>query len=175
MYETLDNQTKEIRRQFKEGTLTPADIQAVVEHRGQTIVVVSDGVAAEQSIPNLEAAGFNVWPEAKFIIRSTACVVTNGVTYRVGIIKGDEFEDDARTTENIRKEADRRRWTEPPAELARLLREKISDEELERMGLRWLVVMHKSIADSGGCPGLLGLGRDDRGRKLFAFYDGPGS
>ncbi len=174
MYETLDNQTKEIRRQFKEGTLVPADIQDVIEHRGQVIVVVSDGLNAEQSISKLETAGFNVWPEAKFIMRSADYVVTNGVVYHVGIIKGEEFNDDVRTTENIRKEADRRRWIEPPAELTRLLREKISDEELERMGLMWLVVMHKTIADSYGCPRLLGLHRHGIGRKLNALYVDPG-
>ncbi len=170
MYKTLDNQTKEIRRQFEEGVLTPADIQAVIEHRGQVIVVVSDGLPVEQSITNLKTAGFDVWPEAKFIMRSG--VVTNGVTYRVGIINGDEFEDNVRTTENIRKEADRRRWTEPPAELARLLLEKLSDEDL-RMGLWLLMVMHKPIPDSDGNPRLLGLGRDGGGRKLDAYYGRP--
>jgi hypothetical protein len=175
MYETLDRQVPEIRRQFKEGSLVTDDIQAVIEHRDQVIVVVSDGLNAEQQISKLETAGFNVWPEAKFIMRSgdAVYVVTNGVTYGVAIIKGDEFDDNSRTTENVRKEADRRRWIEPPVELARLLREKISDEELERMGLWWLVVMHKTILVSVGNPSLLGLSRGGRGRELRAFCGSP--
>jgi len=174
MYETLDRQIPEIRRQFREGSLTTDSIQAVIEHRGQAIVVVSDGLAAEQSIAELKAEGFNVWNEVKFLMRSSAYVVTNGVVYRVGIIKGDEFDDNVRTTENIRKEAARRRWIEPPAELARLLRKKVSDKELEKMGLWWLVVMHKPVPVSDGGPLLLGLSRGGDGRRLNAYDVKPG-
>ena len=99
-------------------------------------------------------------------------VVTNGKTYRLIIIRGDEFATDAeRTTSNIRAEAARRHYLEPPAEVAALLRKRYTQEEL---AFSYVVVMHKPITDSNGVPILLELGRDGDGEWLNAWYDDPG-
>lgn len=169
-----DRQAPEIRRQLEAGALVVDDVQGLIEHRGRYITVVSDGLTGEQSISRLEAVKYNLGDEAKFLMRSKDYIVTNGVVYRVGIIKDSEFDDASRTTENICKEAMRRCWIEPPAELARLLREKLSDEDLEKMGFVWLIVVHKTIAASDGYPNLLGLDRRGAGRKLNTAYSIPG-
>ncbi len=140
----------------------------------ECITVISDGLTGEQLIAKLETAGYDLGNDAgdvKRIMRSA--VVTEGVTYRVGIIKGEEFKEENRTTKKIRKEAARRHWQEPPVELAWLLREKLSNKDLEQMGLVWLVVMHKAKTASSGLTNLLGL-NNEGGRRLGAFYSDHG-
>jgi len=55
-----------------------------------------------------------------------------------------------------------------------LIREKFTDEDLEAMGLVWLVTMHEPIKDSDGDPSLLHAGRGGGGRWLFACWGDPG-
>lgn len=136
--------------------------------------VTSDGRTGEQFIADLEKARYNVGDWAKDVMRKPAFVSTNGQTYQLVVIKGEEFEDDDRITSNIRAEAARRGYLTPPAEVAPLLREQISDEELERMGFWGLVVMHEPITDSDGDPDLLGLDRRGEGRWLDACFSEPG-
>jgi hypothetical protein len=178
MYETFDDgQAKEIRRQLKDGGLHTCHIQALIEHRNPfgTIMVVSDGRDGATVIADMKSEKFNIGGDAKFIMRQPTYVVTNGVVYNVGVIYGWEFKDDSvRTTENIRKEATRRGWITPPAEIAHLLRKKISDEELEKMDIEYLIAMHESLPGSDGSPGLLGLGRRGLGRRFYAFHGDPG-
>ena len=50
----------------------------------------------------------------------------------------------------------------------------VTDEQLEQMGLWYIVTMHEPIKDSGGGPLLLDSGRSDGGRWLDADYGGPG-
>lgn len=96
--------------------------------------------------------------------------VTSGVMYETVVILGSEFSDSERITANVRKEANRRKYVIPPAELAPLLREKLGDEELKAMGLYWLVVMHEPIMDSGGRATQLLLSRDGD-RRLTVDFD----
>jgi hypothetical protein len=142
-----------------------------------TLTVTSDGRKGKDFIRTLLQKDWRISGWAKDVLGKKAfdISVTNGVTYDLVIIKGEEFEDDGRITSKIREEAVRRGYLTPPAEVAPLLREKLSDEEIERMGLLWLVVMHDPIKDSGGGPDLLGVSRDDDGRWLDADYDKPGS
>ncbi len=79
---------------------------------------------------------------------------------------GTLFSDDDRVTSNIRQEAVRRGLETPNPEVACLLRELISDDDLDAMGLWWITAMHEPIEDSGGVPLLLAL---DRG-WLYADY-----
>ncbi|NCQ12709.1 hypothetical protein GW804_01280, partial [Candidatus Falkowbacteria bacterium] len=51
--------------------------------------------------------------------------------------------------------------------------EKLSDKELEAMGLYWIVAMHEPIKDSGGDPRLLSVHRDCDGSWLDAYYGSP--
>lgn len=132
--------------------------------------VTTDGRTGEQFIATLESASYNVGDYAKQLLRSDKFVSTNGKTYKLVVIKGDEFEDNDRITSKIREEAKKRGYLTPPVEVAPLLREAISDEELEQMGLWWLIVMHEPITVSGGGPGVLGLGRRGRGRWLRAYH-----
>ncbi len=148
------------------------EIVAVLAHlASQTVkvlwTVTSDGTNAAV----LEAVGRKVSSWAKDVMSKPQFVVTNGKTYRLVVIRGDEFATDAeRTTANICAEAVRRRYLEPPAEVAALLRKKFTQEEL---GFPYVVVMHKPITDSDGYPRLLALRRGGYGEWLDVRYDNP--
>lgn len=135
-----------------------------------TLTVTSDGRKGKDFIRTLLQKDWRISDWAKDVMSKKAfdASVTDGTTYNLVVIKGEEFKDSERYTSNIREEAARRGYLTPPAEVAPLLREKLSDEEIERMGLWWLVVMHDPIKDSDGYPDLLNVARDDEGRWLDA-------
>ena len=133
--------------------------------------VTSDGTEGVDWIKRLEGNGFRVGDYAKQVLRSPDFKPTNGVTTEVAVLKGMLFEDNDRITKKIRAEADKRKLGKPEPELACFIREKFTDEEIEAMGLVWIVAMHEPIGDSDGGPGLLGAGRNVGGRWLGA-YDG---
>ena len=136
--------------------------------------VTSDSTTGEDWIKCLEGNGFRVGDYAKQMLRSPDFKPTSGVTTEVAVLKGMLFEDNNRITKKIRAEADKRKLSKPNAELACLIREKFTDKEIEAMGLIWIVAMHEPINDSDGDPHLLHANRDDGGRWLFAYNDGPG-
>jgi len=135
--------------------------------------VTSDGTTGEEWINRLESKGFRLSDYAKQRLRSDDFKSTDGVTYEIAVLKGMLFEDSNRVTKKIRTEAEGRGLTTPNAEVACLIREKFSDEELEAIGLWWIVAMHEPIKDSDGDPILLSAGRGGGGRWLYACYDNP--
>ena len=137
--------------------------------------VTSDGTTGPEWISRLEKKGFRVGDYAKSILNSHNFKPTSGIITEVAVLKGMLFSDSDRITKKIRKEANNRDFSTPNAELACLIREKFSDEEIEDMGLVRVVVMHEPIKDSDGGPSLLSAYRSGRGRWLRAYYDYPGS
>lgn len=139
----------------------------------QVFEVTSNGLSGESWVMRLEKARYRVGDYAKQLLRSKKFVPTTGVTYRLAVIRGEEFEDENRITSKIREEAARRGYITPSAEHAPLLRELVSDEEIEAMGLYYLVVMHEPIKGADGYPYLLSFDRHDVGRWLSTFWDNP--
>lgn len=135
--------------------------------------VTSDGTTGEDWISRLEGQGKRVGDYAKSVLRSSDFKSTKGVKSRMAVMKGELFSESDRLTRKIRAEAERRKFATPNAEVACLIREKFSDDDIEAMGLWWIVVFHEPIEDSVGGPGLLGAIRDDDGRWLIAFCDYP--
>jgi len=136
--------------------------------------VTSDGTGGPQWIERLERQGFHIGSYGKNVLLSPDFKTTSGVATEVAVFKGSLFEDDERITGKIRAEAERRKFEKPNAEVACLIREKFSDEEIKVMGLWWIVIMHEPIKDSDGDPNLLGAYRDGVGRWLGACFGGPG-
>ncbi len=173
------SQLKDLFRQIDDGSINGRIMQAVLEHRNPWEIptgfeVTSDGRTGEQFIATLKKAKYNVGDYAMNIMRKPEFVSTNGKTYKLVVIKGEEFEDDDRTTSKICAEAQRRGYLTPSAEVAPLLREMVSDEEIERMGLWALIVMHEPITGSLGDPGVLGVSRRGGGRWLLTCSGRPG-
>ncbi|MFA6300840.1 MAG: hypothetical protein WC609_00650 [Candidatus Paceibacterota bacterium] len=135
--------------------------------------VTSDGTTGPEWTKRLEKKGYRLGDYAKQILCSKDFKPTKDVTTKIAILKGTLFSDEDRITEKIRTEAAKRNLTKPNAEVACLIRENFSDEELEAMGLIWVVIMHEPIKDSDGDPRLLDAGRDVEGGWLDANYDYP--
>lgn len=135
--------------------------------------VISDGTTGPEWIKRLEEKGFKLSKLAKGVLNSSDFKPTKDVAYRIAILKGMLFIDSDRTTSKIRTEANRRNWQKPNPEVACLIRELLSDEELEAMGLWRIVVFHESIKYSGGGPVLLYVYRGDGGRWLDACCGRP--
>lgn len=136
------------------------------------ISVTSDGTTGPEWIKRLEKKGFRSSDYAKSELRSPDFKPTKGVTTEISILKGLLFEDHDRITCNIRDLATQRKLTTPNAEVACLIRENFSDEDIAAMGLIWIVTMHEPIKDSDGDPSLLGASWSDGGRWLDTW---PGS
>lgn len=136
--------------------------------------VTSDGTTGPEWITRLESKGFRVSDYAKSILCSLDFKPTSGVTTEIAILKGMLFEDSDRVTNKIRAAAESRKLTKPNIEVACLIRENFSDEEIEAMGLWWIVVMHESIK-ADGSPDLLNVSRGGDGRWLGTSYGRPGA
>lgn len=140
----------------------------------KTFKIKTKGISGENWIKRLEKKKYNVSDYAKQLLRGAKFVATNGVTYTLAMIMGDEFEYNDRTNQNIRAEAYKRGYLDPSVELGPYLREMFSDEDLKKMGLYALVLMHEPILDSDGVLHMLGANRIDLGRWLDTFYGTPG-
>ncbi|MGB4834167.1 MAG: hypothetical protein WBP40_04005 [Candidatus Moraniibacteriota bacterium] len=101
-----------------------------------------------------------------------------GKQYTVALMFGKkEFVTDAeRTTANlrIRGERDYGKSNDLRGELTLLLREAISDEQLERWDIYYIAVLHEPILASDGNPYILASGRYVDGQQVGAFCAGPG-
>jgi len=135
--------------------------------------VTSDGTTGSEWIERLEKKGFRVSGYAKSVLRSADFKPTNGITTEVAVLKGSLFSNNDRLTRKIRAEAERRNLTTPNAEIACLIREKFSDEEIKEMDLWWIVAMHEPIKGSDGYLNLLSVLRNGVGRWLSADYGFP--
>ncbi|MEX2410802.1 MAG: hypothetical protein WD607_05415, partial [Candidatus Paceibacterota bacterium] len=175
----------EVMDLVKEGKRDPKKVsiilQGIIENRRDVFPpffefrlppVTSNGMTDKDWIAQGEI-DFSDW--AKDIMSKTEFnkSVTNNITYHPVLIKGDEFSGKERIIKNIRAEAKRRGYITPPPELAPLLRQAISDEDIKALGLTWLAVMHEPIIGFGGSPSLFGLFWSDVGRWLDAYFGDP--
>ena len=136
--------------------------------------VTSDGTTGPQWIKRLESKGFRLMSDyAKQVLCSPDLKPTTGIVSNIRVLKGELFKDSDRITKNIRNEANKRKLTTPNAEIACLIRENFSDNDIKAMGLVWIIIMHEPINDSDGDPRLLNANRHVAGRWLYASYDRP--
>ncbi|MDE1975179.1 MAG: hypothetical protein KGI49_01570 [Patescibacteria group bacterium] len=128
----------------------------------------------EQWEKHLESRGFRLSDWARNVLRRASEAPTNGVAYHIVVRPGSKISSRDRVTKKIRAHATEKGWKTPHWEVACLIRDTFSDEQLEKMGLWWIVTMHEPITDSGCGPSLLDSCRNDDGRWLGASCDGPG-
>ncbi|MDD5566642.1 MAG: hypothetical protein PHH01_00405 [Patescibacteria group bacterium] len=138
-----------------------------------TIVITTNGRNGEQLIFDLRRQGNTIGRYAEGILYSTLLIVSNGKMYTLVIIPGDGFVDSQRTNQNIRAAAVARSYQTPPMELAPYLREKFSDEDLEQMGVRALILMHEPVAGLGGPREVLGVRRHVCSDGLLSYPGRP--
>ena len=156
---------------FLAGELTVSHPTRTWHEHGGVIYfsVTSDGTTGPQWIERLKAKGFRFSSWAESVLRLPDFHPTSGVTTEIAVLKGLLFEDNDRITSKIRANASARKLEKPNAEVVCLIREMFSDEEIEGMGLYWIVAMHEPIKDSDGDPGLLSANRSGYGRVVSAY------
>ena len=134
--------------------------------------VTSNGMTGEQWVKEIKPD-----KNARHALLSEDFKPTKDVTTKIAILKGELFDDDFRITHKIRLEANHLRMTEPSMEVACLIRKMFTNEEIEIMGLKWIVSMHEPVDGPDGYPGLLGTdGTENGGPWLCMHYgrsDGP--
>ena len=132
--------------------------------------VTSDGTTGEDWIKRLEGNGFRMGDYVKQVLRSRDFKPTSGVTTEVVVLKGKLLNGSNRTTKKILAEADKRKFEKPSAEVACLIREAFTDEEITAIGLALIVTMHEPINNPDGDLNLLLSDRRLGGRWLNSYY-----
>lgn len=123
--------------------------------------VTSDGTTGEEWIKRLELKGLRVDSEAKSLLLSEDFRPTFGVVTEVAVITTRLF--------NARALAVEYNLKAPNAEIACLIREKFTDEDLRKMGFFSVFVVHEHIKDSHGDPRLLYVTCDGVGHYLGSY------
>jgi hypothetical protein len=99
----------------------------------------------------------------KYVLRSPDFKPTRGVTTEIAVLKGMLWNDNDRTTKEIRTFADERKFTAPNTEVACLICDMFMDEEIEVVGLWRIIAMHEPVEDS-----------NDDLRLLSVVHEGTG-
>jgi hypothetical protein len=146
--------------------------------------VTTLGLTAEGWKTRLEQGGHKLSDWAKDILSKPDFDRNHryeqGQTIKVFLIRGVEIKEaDKRTTQNLQalatKQAGEASVTSLKGELALLIREKFTNEELREMGLWYIAVLHTPIVDSDGGPYVLYSRRDGGGSWVNAYWVKPGS
>ena len=128
------------------------------------LTVRSDGTSGREWIERLEGKDFPVEGIAKKILLSPDFKPTNNITYQIAIANFDSTR-----TNGVRQEARDRGWVTPNAEIACLIREKLTSGDIYEIGYWWLVVMHQEILTGDPATySLLFIDREDGGLALSA-------
>jgi hypothetical protein len=154
----------------------PTPIAWTLDDEGNIhFTVTSNGLTREQWEEHLKRRGFRLGDWTRNVFRRASDSPTNGVTYHVVVRPGKKIKDSDRITKKIRSDASKKGWLKPHWEVACLIRDTFTDEQLEQMDLWYIVTMHEPIKDSGGDPRLLNSNRFDGGQWLIADFVRPGS
>jgi hypothetical protein len=145
------------------------------DRHGRVLITVTGlGLTGEEWVARMESNQFRVSKWARDILSRSDYNEKHrlevGVKYTVALVLGKEISRDTeRTTADIRQVGSRDYGASEAlrGELAMLLREAISDEQLERWGIWYIAVLHEPIVDSSGDLNVLDVRRDGLGQWLF--------
>lgn len=138
-------------------------------------VTLDNPTLGDEWISRTEMKGNRAGDCVKSVLRSKKFMPSVAGTYEVAILRGLLVEDSDRTTQNIRAKAKEMNFRTPNADIACLIREQFTDEEIEAMGLSWIVTMHEPIEDAVRDPNFLTVRLNDGGRWLDVCGDYPGN
>lgn len=131
----------------------------------KTYKLKSLGLTGQEWLERLEKKKYNIGYYTKDILLSKDWKpLEKDVEQEIAIITISNTQ----TTNEIKNMAKELKYEMPHPEIACLIRENISDKEIQEMGLWYIVTMHEPIKDSVGVPHLLDSDRDDGGRWLYA-------
>ncbi|PCI89444.1 hypothetical protein COB18_03970 [Candidatus Kaiserbacteria bacterium] len=157
-------------QKFLSGELTVSESESpwYINNGVIHFAVTSDGTTGEEWIKRLRDQGVFVNLDTESILLSPDFKPTNGVTTVVEALEGSFFSEEERNTTEIRAEAQRQGWQQPNAEVACLMCERLTPEDMKAIDLAWIIVMHEPIKSSDGTLNLLSMGRSN----LIHAYSG---
>lgn len=175
MFQTGIEDAKELYRLLISGEIFfSLDESKFQEVEGVIFVkVVSDGTTGRQWMDRFQKKGIHVKNSARKILLSESFQPTQGIIHCLVILKGDLFDGGDRRTSEICQITKDGSLEIPNLEVACLLREKLSDQDLENMGLWEIVVMHHPVVDEFGVSRVLGISRHVNGPWLEAEASDP--
>ena len=153
----------------------PTPTAWTVDYEGNIhFTLTSNGFTREQWEQHLERRGWRIGDLARITLLLASEVPTNGVLYNIVVCPGKEISKSNRTTKKICATAVKKGWDKPHWEVACLIRDKFSGEQLKQMGLEYIITMHKPINVSGRGLSLLGAHLDNGVAGLCVFFDRTG-
>lgn len=171
------NQIQVVHQGLFDGRSVSADIMKREEEclLQYSVPVEARGSGAER-VKDLRAKGYRVGTGTEDSIISPQFTVTPLGTTNIVIVKGRLFEDQDRITASIRKYAENRGLQNPNPDIACVIREMVSDKEIEVMGLDWIVCMHEPIVkkrEDSEELNLLVVSRTGEGNVLLQYSGEP--
>lgn len=135
--------------------------------------VTPNGWTGTEWLAWYEENGYMLSDEAKFVLTSPEFTRTpSGHEMQIAVLTGELFVDNERTTENARTQARLRELVTPNTDIACLVRKMFSNEEMEAMGLNWIVGMHIPIQGPIK-PQLVGALQYNHELRLGSCFDEP--
>lgn len=107
--------------------------------------VTSNGMTCEQWEHHLKSRRLLLDDSGPNLLRHVGGVSTNGVVYRIVVRPGSKIADRERTIPKVFAHAANKGWKIPHWEVACLISDTFSNEQVEQMGLFWITIMHKPI------------------------------
>ncbi len=144
-----------------------------------TFTVVGTGLSGAEWLARLEAGGHKVSDWARDILSRPDYDASHrleaGKVYTLALVRGSEISKVSNRTTSALQAIGVRDYG-PQAvvglkgELALLICEKFTNEELKKMGLEYIAVLHTPLVVSNGNPSVLSVNRDDGDSWVSASY-----
>lgn len=144
----------------------------------KTLTLTATGLTGKQWLARLKKGKYKVSSYAEDLILSDEFnknISKKGTEFNVAIIPQTELGlGKYVTTTQIKEYAENKGWSIPTPEIALLLREALSNEDMEALGVWWIVALHEPMTDRGGDPRVLGAHRNDGEPWVHACWGYPG-
>lgn len=143
----------------------------------KNIILTATGLTGKEWIERIEKGEYKISTYAKDLLLSedfNKNISKKGAEFNVCIVPQIELGlGKYVSTKEIKEYAEKKGWSVPTPEIACLVREAVSDKEMEDMGVWYIAALHEPIKDSDGDPRVLFAYRDDDGRRLGTFWGDP--
>lgn len=134
------------------------------------------GLSGKDWITRLEKGKYNIGSYAKELILSRefkAARPKKGKELNIEFVKVADLGKSYATTAELKKYAQEKGWAVPTPEVALLIREAMSNKDIEELGVWYVAALHEPIVDLNGYPLVLYAIRDVDGRWVSADWDRP--
>jgi hypothetical protein len=132
--------------------------------------LTSNGFTSAQWESHFESRGWIISTPVRQLLHSAIEAPTDGTTYNIVVYTG---KNERKTPNKICAVADKKGWVKTHWEVTCLIRDKFSDEQLDRMGVIYIITMHEHIKCSDGDFVLLGSTRSGNRNGLSAHGGRP--